>query len=263
LSDDALFFAGRRALVTGGASGMGRAVVSQLLRCGAHVISVDIQDQDDGPTPRFSPVQLDLANGAELQRYLNSLDDAPVDFVCNAAGVSPLQQTTETVVAVDFLAVRRICTHLLPRMRPASAVVNIASIAGMHDLAGGVEAGIIDAGDEDALAHASREVPHPGLAYVVAKRAVLELSVRLAAEHASRHVRVNCTSPHFAATPMHYAIKRDDPEMYRDMPAPMGRWSSADEQADAVMFLLGPRSSYITGHNLVVDGGYCALTRTL
>jgi len=261
VSDDAHFFAGRRALVTGGASGIGRAVVTQLLRRGARVVSLDIADQDDGPTPQFTPTRVDLADSEQLQRFLDSLDGGdPVDFVCNAAGVSPLQQTAETVIAVDFLAVRRICAHLVPRMRPGSAVVNVASVAGLHDLAPDAEAGILDAADGEALAYAAATVPHPGLAYVVAKRAVIQLTVRLAAEHASRQVRVNCTSPHFAATPMHYAIKRTEPEMYGDMPAPMGRWSSADEQADAVVFLLGPRASYITGQNLVVDGGWQAVT---
>lgn len=260
MSDDAHFFTGRRALVTGGASGIGRAVVTQLLRSGAHVTSIDVADQDDGPTPWFTPVRLDLADGEGLQRYLDGIGKPPVELVCNAAGVSPLKQTTEKVIAIDFLAVRRICRHLLPLMPPASAVVNVASIAALHDLAEGVEAGIIDAPDDEAVPHAAAAVPHPGLAYVVAKRAVLQLSVRLAAEYAAKHVRVNCTSPHFAATPMHYAIKRDEPAMYADMPAPMGRWSSPDEQADAVMFLLGPRASYITGQNLVVDGGWQAVT---
>jgi NAD(P)-dependent dehydrogenase (short-subunit alcohol dehydrogenase family) len=259
--DDAFWFAGRRALVTGGASGMGRAVATQLLRCGCRVLSVDRADQDDGPTPWFQPVRLDLGDSQALQDWLDSLDldEDPIDLVCNAAGVSPLDQTTEVVVRVDFLAVRRICRHLLPRMRPGASLVNVASVAALHDLAAGVDDGLLDAEDDAAVAHAQAHVPHPGLAYVVAKRAVLRLTRRLAAEHAPRQVRVNCTSPHFAATPMHYAIKRSQPDMYGDMPAPMGRWSSADEQADAIVFLLGPRSTYITGQNLVVDGGWEAV----
>ena len=256
--------AGRRALVTGGASGMGRAVVTRLLHDGCRVVSLDIADQDDGPTPWFTPVRIDLADGAALQARLETLDGGgPFDMACCAAGVSPLAQTTGTVVAVDFLAVRRVCTHLLPRMPPGSALVNVASVAGLYDLAGGAEQGLLDAADDAAaLAFAEREIANAGLAYVVAKRAVLRLTVRLAAEHAGRQVRVNSTSPHFAATPMHYAIKRQEPDMYGDMPKPMGRWSSADEQADAILFLLGPRSTYITGQNLVVDGGWQAVTGT-
>lgn len=260
MADDSHHFAGRRALVTGGASGMGRAVVTQLLARGCRVVSLDIADQDDGPSPWFTPVAVDLADREALDRLLTDLCATPFDLLCNAAGVSPLQQTTRTVIAVDFLAVRRICAAVLPLMAPGSAVVNIASIAGLHDLAGGAEQGILEAEDGAALDFAEAQIANPGLAYVVAKRAVLMLTVRLAAAHAGRQVRVNSTSPHFAATPMHYAIKREQPDMYGDMPRPMGRWSSADEQADAVVFLLGPRSTYITGQNLVVDGGWQAVT---
>ena len=262
MAGDTHFFSGKRALVTGGASGIGRAVVTQLLRRGVHVTSFDIREQDDGPSPWFEPLRVDLADAAATDAACLTLDPHPVDFVCNAAGVSPLQQTTETVVAVDFLAVRRICQRLLPQVPAGGAVVNISSVAALHDLAVGVEDGLLEADDDAALAHAREKVPEAGLGYVVAKRAVVALTVRLAAEYASRHVRVNCTSPHFVATPMHDAIKRSDPAMYRAMPAPMGRWSSADEQADAVLFLMGPRSRYITGQNLVVDGGWQAVTAT-
>lgn len=264
MGDETAFFSGKRALVTGGASGMGRAVVIQLLRAGCRVVSLDIADQDDGPTPWFTPLRIDLADGAALQSLLEQLDgDGAFDLACCAAGVSPLAQTTRTVIAVDFLAVRRVCAHVLPGMSPGGSLVNVASVAGLYDLAGGAERGILEAVDDaGALALAEKEVANAGLAYVVAKRAVLQLTVRLAAEHAARQVRVNSTSPHFAATPMHYAIKREQPDMYGDMPRPMGRWSSADEQADAIVFLLGPRSSYITGQNLVVDGGWQAVTST-
>ena len=63
---------------------------------------------------------------------------------------------------------------------------------------------------------------------------------------------------------MHYAIKHGDPEMYAraNMTATWGRWSSADEQADVIVFLLGPRSTYVSGVNLVVDGGWWAAAQT-
>jgi NAD(P)-dependent dehydrogenase (short-subunit alcohol dehydrogenase family) len=64
---------------------------------------------------------------------------------------------------------------------------------------------------------------------------------------------------------MHAAIKRDAPEMYERAKMTStfgGRWSSPDEQADVVTFLLGPRSSYVSGVNLVVDGGWFAAMET-
>ena len=185
--------------------------------------------------------------------------------MCNAAGVSPLGQTVGTVVAVDFLAVRRICERLAPSMGEGAAIVNVASVAGVYEAIDDQARALLAEGDDaSTLAQAAAIIPDPGVAYAVAKRAVILLTLQLAARHAPRRLRVNATSPHAAATPMHYAIKTSDPQMYERalMTAHFGRWSTADEQADAVMFLLGPRSTYITGQNLMVDGGWWATALT-
>ena len=264
MSEDNWFFAGKRALVTGGASGIGRAVVLQLVRRGAEVVSVDVADQDDGPSLWLRPVKLDLANARAVDALLDELD-GQVELVCNAAGVSPLGQTVGTVVAVDFLAVRRICERLAPSMGEGAAIVNVASVAGVYEAIDDQARALLAEGDDaSTLAQAAAIIPDPGIAYAVAKRAVILLTLQLAARHAPRRLRVNATSPHAAATPMHYAIKASDPKMYERalMTAHFGRWSTADEQADAVMFLLGPRSTYITGQNLMVDGGWWATALT-
>jgi NAD(P)-dependent dehydrogenase (short-subunit alcohol dehydrogenase family) len=260
------YFAGRVAIVTGGASGIGRAVVTQLVRAGARVYSLDLADQDDGPTPWFVPIRIDLAEAREIDRFFAELDTPRIDFVCNAAGVSPLRESIERVIAIDFLAVRRICRLALPRMSEPGAVVNIASVAGLYASFDPMSQPLLEAAsDADALAFASGGIPNAGLAYSVAKRAVIQLTTGLAAENAARCVRVNAVSPHAAATPMHYAIKREEPAMYAGakMTATWGgRWSSPDEQADAVLFLLGPRATYVSGQNLIVDGGWWAAAQT-
>ena len=271
MSDD-WFFAGKRALVTGGASGIGRAVVTQLVRMGTRVWSVDVADQDDGPSPLLDPVRLDLVDGGATRAWLAEVAAAePLDLVVNVAGVSPLRETWERVVGIDFRAVHRLCTWAAPRLPAGGAIVNVASVAGIYEVHTDAAAALVAAADahpdDDAafLAAAGAVVDAPGLAYAYAKRAVILLTMRLAGEHAARQVRVNATSPHAAATPMHYAIKHGDPEMYRraKMTATFGgRWSSADEQADVVTFLLGPRASYVSGVNLVVDGGWLAALQT-
>jgi NAD(P)-dependent dehydrogenase (short-subunit alcohol dehydrogenase family) len=261
------FFAGRTALVTGGASGIGRAVVGQLVRAGARVLSLDVQEQDDGPSAFLVPVRLDLADPAAIDAWFAGLREERIDFVCQAAGVSPRAETVERVIAIDFLAVRHICRHVLPRMREPGALVNVASVAGIYAAHDPLVAAIMEApGDAAALEVARAKLPDPGLAYCVAKRAVIHLSQRLAAENAARCVRVNAISPHAAATPMHYAIKRDQPQLYRDANMAStwgGRWSTADEQADVVLYLLGPRSTFVSGQNLMVDGGWYAAAQTL
>lgn len=273
------FFAGKRAIVTGGASGIGRAVVTQLVRLGTKVWSLDVSEQDDGPSPLLMPVAIDLMDGAATQTWLDEVAAAePIDFVVNAAGVSPLRETMERVVGIDFLALHRICQWAGPRLTAGGAIVNVASVAGIYDAHTEIARSLIDAADR-ALADdpsggsgsstffdtARSIIDGPGIAYAYAKRAVILLTMRTAAEHAGRQVRANSTSPHAAATPMHYAIKRDEPEMYARAKMTStfgGRWSSPDEQADVVLFLLGPRASYVSGVNLVVDGGWYAAMQT-
>jgi NAD(P)-dependent dehydrogenase (short-subunit alcohol dehydrogenase family) len=252
---DEWFFAGKRALVTGSASGMGRAVTTQLLRAGCHVVGLDVADQDDGPSHHFEPVAVDLGDAEALAAVLDAWT-GPLDFVVNAAGVSPLKETKERVLAVDWHAVRRICDWAVERLAEPGAVVSVASVAGIYDSFDDAARALM-AGDDSRIDNA-------GIAYAVAKRAVILHTTRLAGLHAARRVRVNAISPHAAATPMHYAIKRDEPEMYAraNMTATWGRWSSADEQADVIVFLLGPRSTYVSGVNLVVDGGWWAAAQT-
>ena len=129
---DEWFFAGKRALVTGSASGMGRAVTTQLVRAGCHVTGLDVADQDDGPSYLFTPVAVDLADGDAVDRLLADWD-GPVDFVVNAAGVSPLKETKERVLAVDWHAPRRICDWAVEHLEEPGAIVNVASVAGIYE----------------------------------------------------------------------------------------------------------------------------------
>jgi NAD(P)-dependent dehydrogenase (short-subunit alcohol dehydrogenase family) len=269
VSDDSWFFAGKRAIVTGGASGIGRAVVTQLVRLGTRVWSIDVADQDDGPSPLLQPVKLDLMDGGGTRRWLEDVASSePIAFVVNVAGVSPLRETMERVVGIDFLALHRICTWAAPRLDAGGAIVNVASVAGIYDVHTEIAQALVDAADrsdEHLFAVARKRIDGAGIAYAYAKRAVILFTMRLAGGLAARQVRVNATSPHAAATPMHDAIKRDEPEMYARAKMAStfgGRWSSPDEQADVVVWLLGPRSSYVSGVNLIVDGGWYAAMQT-
>src|SRR5262249_50473550 len=128
---DEWFFAGKRALVTGSASGMGRAVTTQLVRTGCHVTGLDVADQDDGPSYLFTPVEVDLADRAAVDQVLEGWD-GPLDFVVNAAGVSPLKETKDRVLAVDWHAPQRICDWAVDRLTEPGAIVNVASVAGIY-----------------------------------------------------------------------------------------------------------------------------------
>src|SRR6185295_6001512 len=171
---DEWFFAGKRALVTGSASGMGRAVTTQLVRAGCHVTGLDVADQDDGPSYFFTPVALDLADGDAVDGLLAAWD-GPLDFVVNAAGVSPFKETKERALAVDRHAPRRICDWAVERLAEPGAIVNDASVAGIYDAFDDATHVLMN-GDDSRIENA-------GIAYAVAKRAVILYTMSLAATH--------------------------------------------------------------------------------
>jgi NAD(P)-dependent dehydrogenase (short-subunit alcohol dehydrogenase family) len=237
-------FTGKRALITGGASGIGRVTAQRLAAEGARVALVDLDRDELHEAAR----ELGAAAVVADVRDAGAVDAAFADvakrhggldlvFLNAGAGqVAPLDAyapaDVERVVAVNLLGVYHGLAAALPHLRAAGggAIVTNASCSGIQPTRG--------------------EAP-----YSAAKAGVIALTQSAALENGPS-IRVNCVSPGMIRTPMSELLFRVPKLMEPfDAAVPAGRAGSAEDVADAVLFLLSDAARYVTGHNLVVDGG--------
>ena len=240
-------------LITGGASGMGRATALLFARHGARVVIGDLNPAGEDTVAAIKRergdaifVQADVSKAAQMEQLVQAAVSTYGGLHCafNNAGVLPpmaaLADTSEATFdqtfAVDvkgvFLAMKYEIRHML--QAGGGAIVNNASIAGVI-----AERGIST--------------------YVAAKHAVIGLSKAAAVEYASHSIRVNALAPGLVETPMtkHWF---DDPEMRAFFLAntPIGRFAQPEEIANFVVFLCSDMASFATGQVCVLDGGYVA-----
>ena len=249
--------AGKSVIVTGAASGIGRACAIRLLDEGANVMGADVVAAADLPASsamdrwEFTPV--DVSDEASVASLVRAAGDAygRVDGLVNAAGVAgggPVHLVEasdwDRVVGVNLYGTFLTAKHVIARMleQPLvdgarGAVVTIASIEGVEGTAG-------------------------GSSYSASKGGVVILTKNMAIDYAGRGIRVNTVCPGFIDTPMTQAIfGMEGMEQARREIAvehKLGRFGRPDEVASAACFLLSSDASFITGHALVVDGGYTA-----
>ncbi len=248
------------ALVTGAGSGIGRASSLAFAAEGAAVMCADIDEETAQDTAaqiaerggRSAALRLDVTVEEEVERALAETVEqlGGLHVVFNNAGIVGAAGWEQTL-AVNLHGVYYGLKHgaQLLAERGGGSIINTASVAGLVALVGAQTV----AGDEPPP-----QAP-PSAAYVTSKHGVVGLTRQFAVSYGRRGVRVNCINPGYIETPMIGAITES--EEARDFIAslhPMGRLGQPEEIAAAAVFLASDESSFITGHTLVVDGGYTA-----
>jgi NAD(P)-dependent dehydrogenase (short-subunit alcohol dehydrogenase family) len=228
--------AGARALISGGASGIGAAVAQALTEAGCHVIAADLPGAPLPTDRRIETAEVDVTDKASVRALAAGLDRLYI--LVNAAGIIRRGAEYEPdvfarVLDVNLVGVMRLCTACRPLLaQQGGSIVNIAS---MLSFFGG---GLV-----------------PG--YSASKGGVAQLTKSLAIGWAGEDIRVNAVAPGWIATPLTQALQ-DDADRSAAILArtPLGRWGQPEDVTGAVIFLCSPAAAFITGVILPVDGGY-------
>jgi glucose 1-dehydrogenase len=249
---DARLLAGRRALVTGGSSGIGAAVVLELAAHGAAVAIVHRSGRDDAVVMAEAvraaggeavPVAMDVSREDEVRRGFAEAASAlgPLDLVVSNAGVQAPHlvvdmslEEWERVIGVNLTGSFLVCREAARAMVAAGGGGTIVAVTSVHD-----------------------RMPWERFSHYAASKGGAKLFVESIAKELAPHgIRVNAVAPGAIATPINEHLQGDEEARAAvEAQIPMGRMGSVDEVARAVAWLASDQASYVTGATLLVDGG--------
>jgi NAD(P)-dependent dehydrogenase (short-subunit alcohol dehydrogenase family) len=249
-----LDYAGRRAVVTGAASGMGQATARLLGELGAEVVALDLHEVS---TAVKSSLALDLRVAASIDAAAARIGE-PVHALIHCAGLpGPPFSALETML-VNFIGPRRLTEALLPRMPRGAAIASVASVAGMGYLMNLANVRrLLETPDFESARGWCLANPELANGYPFSKECIILHAMQQAPALAARGIRINCVSPGITDTPMlpffHQQVGRE--WMEANFQGFLGRNARPEEQAWPLAFLCSEAASFVTGANLFVDAG--------
>lgn len=249
---------GKTALITGAATGLGRAAAELFAAEGASVVVADVSAGHDtvaaivAADGRASFVAIDVTDDESIAAAVAHATSTfgGLHVLYNNAGISPAgdegpEQTDDAtwaaVLDVNVTGVARCCRHGIPAMLASGggSIINVASF----------------------VAHMGAATPQ--IAYTASKGAVVALTREIAVIYARRGIRANALCPGPVLTPLLAKFLSDDARRQRRLVhIPMGRFGEPIEIANAALFLASDESSFMTGQSLLIDGGITAAYTT-
>ena len=237
---------GKTALITGAGKGIGRAIATRLHTVGANIIAVARTEED------LASLAAELGDRVEIwaedvtkDPLLRRIEDLPqLDVLVNNAGSNrpePFQDVSDT--NLNFL----IDINVRAMFRIAQAAVKV----------------MLKSGTSGSIIHMSSQMGHVGApnrtVYCMTKHAIEGLTKAMAVELAPRQIRVNSVAPTFVETPLTKPMFEDQAfKEHVDRMIPLGRIGHPEDVAQAVLYLASSASGMVTGHSLVIDGGWTA-----
>ncbi len=258
--DDVLGYRGKSVLVTGAASGMGRATADVLLSLGANVHGADIQPIEiEGLTAAH---HVDLDDVSSIDALVDSVG-GPIDALFNCAGIPGTFEAVK-VIMVNYFGTRYLTERIVATMSEGAAVCCIGSTSALAWTTHLVPIAELLRIDDPAAARAwvSANAGEHGYPYDFSKEALVVYVGQRASSLAGSKIRLNIINPGATKTPLTPAFgqvmraKEGGAEMLSKYPRLMGRLADPSEQAWPMVFLNSPRASFVTGARLDVDGGF-------
>jgi NAD(P)-dependent dehydrogenase (short-subunit alcohol dehydrogenase family) len=246
---------GKVALITGAASGIGAACALRIAQEGGQIAGLDVQEISDGDWGEAVALagnapfaKVDVRDGEAVRSAIADIEDrlGRIDVLVNSAGVAGggaihmiSEEDWDRVMDINlrgtWLTARAVVIGMLER--GSGSIINIASVEGIEGFEG-------------------------GSAYNASKGAVITLTKNMAIDFGRKGIRVNAVCPGFIQTPLLAGtFELEGLEAVRDKIADahqLGRLGEPVEIANAVLFLASDEASFVTGHAMVVDGGYTA-----
>jgi meso-butanediol dehydrogenase / (S,S)-butanediol dehydrogenase / diacetyl reductase len=245
-----MMLSGKRALITGAASGIGRATAIRFAAQGARVVIADINEDGLRETAAMMAAApqiraFDAADVASCRALVDFAADGGLDVLCNISGILKWGASTafrvedfELVLRINTISVFALCQAALPHLiQSGGSIINTASTAGMQGIA-------------------------YNAAYSASKHAVVGLTKSLAVEFAAKGVRVNAVCPGAVATPMTKTMPEDPdidwPLVMRNAPKLPEGTCQPEDIAELFVFLASDRARKVTGALYTMDGGQVA-----
>jgi NAD(P)-dependent dehydrogenase (short-subunit alcohol dehydrogenase family) len=255
-------------LIIGAASGMGQAVARRFARDTAAGDRLLLADVSTDPLDLLAKelgaehIHCDITSDEDVTATAGELGE--VDAAVLTAGLSPTMASGRKIIEVNLTGTARVGAALLPRMRPGGAFVCFASTAGHYLDNSHLNAVLDDPSSPelyDRLLAAGAKVEDTGMAYSVSKFGVRRYVIRAAAAWGARQARIVSLSPGIIDTPMgaqEFAAQSYMKTLVET--TPLRRQGQADEVAAVACFLASPEASFLTGTDVLVDGGSVAGT---